>query len=400
MQAPESQTPALDDATIVAHLDQTLAAYERQLTELEARRAHLRDRLKAIKLARKALTAETATATDPTPRRSARRRVSARASVAPVRRPSARRPRPTRSRDDRRDCRGGRRRRAGLQRPAARHDRRRGASGDGPDRRRRPQRRRRAARLRPAARSRDVRPRLLSPRPQRDPGPPPGGPPRSGPRQTPQRSLAPMTPPRIRTAGTCRTCGRRAPRGALRSRDSLAISLPVCQGAPRRRRRRAVGHEPRPGVQRPGLVAPAADRWAHSRRAPGGERLRRAARGLTRVGGLQAAAHGARQLGSRGLPRRAAAELRSELDAAVSIFDDPTRAAFRGALGRARDHFSHHPEPGRKELVRALAAFGRDNHDGELWLDGDLRKSRARWADDVAMQLLVRAEGDDAARRR
>jgi hypothetical protein len=92
-----------------------------------------------------------------------------------------------------------------------------------------------------------------------------------------------------------------------------------------------------------------------------------------------------------GLP----AALRSELDAALSIFDDPTRAGFRGALGRARDHFSHYPEPGRRELIRALAAFGRDNHDGELWLDRDLRRSRARWADDVAMQLFVRAEGED-----
>jgi hypothetical protein len=93
-----------------------------------------------------------------------------------------------------------------------------------------------------------------------------------------------------------------------------------------------------------------------------------------------------------GLP----AATRSDLDAAVSIFDDPTRASFRGALGRARDHFSHYPEPGRRELRRALAAFGRDNHDGELWLDSDLRNVRARWADDVAMQLFVRAEGEDA----
>jgi len=83
------------------------------------------------------------------------------------------------------------------------------------------------------------------------------------------------------------------------------------------------------------------------------------------------------------------------LDAALSIFVDPRRAAFRGALGRAGDHFSHYPEPGRKELRRALAAFARDNHGGELWLDRDLRRSRVRWADDVAAQLFVRAEGED-----
>jgi hypothetical protein len=92
-----------------------------------------------------------------------------------------------------------------------------------------------------------------------------------------------------------------------------------------------------------------------------------------------------------GLP----ASVRADLDAAVAIFDDPEKAAFRGALGRARDHFFHYPEPGRKELRRALAAFGRDGHDGELWLDSDLRNARARWADDVAAQLFVRAEGDD-----
>ena len=97
-----------------------------------------------------------------------------------------------------------------------------------------------------------------------------------------------------------------------------------------------------------------------------------------------------------GLP----ASLRADLDAAVAIFDDPEKAAFRGALGRARDHFFHYPEPGRKELRRALAACGRDGHDGELWLDSDLRNARARWADDVAAQLFVRAEGDDDTRIR
>jgi len=95
-----------------------------------------------------------------------------------------------------------------------------------------------------------------------------------------------------------------------------------------------------------------------------------------------------------GLP----ASVRADLDAAVAIFDDPEKAAFRGALGRARDHFFHYPEPGRKELRRALAAFGRDGHDGELWLDSDLRNARARWADDVAAQLFVRAEATTTQR--
>jgi uncharacterized membrane protein len=92
------------------------------------------------------------------------------------------------------------------------------------------------------------------------------------------------------------------------------------------------------------------------------------------------------------------ASVQADLHAAVSIFDDPARAAFRSALARARDHFFHYPEPGRKELRRALAAFGRDNHDGELWLDRDLRNARARWADDVAAQLFIRAEGEDPSR--
>jgi hypothetical protein len=92
-----------------------------------------------------------------------------------------------------------------------------------------------------------------------------------------------------------------------------------------------------------------------------------------------------------GLP----ASVRSDLDAALSIFEDPSQAAFKAALGRARNHFFHYPRPGNKELRRALAAFARDNHDGELWLEYHRLHSRARWADDVAAQLLVRAETDD-----
>jgi hypothetical protein len=67
----------------------------------------------------------------------------------------------------------------------------------------------------------------------------------------------------------------------------------------------------------------------------------------------------------------------------------------RHHAGLSESSSGMYPEPVRKELRRALAAFGRDNHDGELRLDSDLRNARARSADDVAAQLFVRAEGED-----
>ena len=86
-------------------------------------------------------------------------------------------------------------------------------------------------------------------------------------------------------------------------------------------------------------------------------------------------------------------EAKAELKTALAIYDDPARAPFKAALARARDYASHYPELGRRELRRALAALA--EQDGELHVGKVFSDARGLWADDVAVQLFFRSEGEE-----
>ena len=86
-------------------------------------------------------------------------------------------------------------------------------------------------------------------------------------------------------------------------------------------------------------------------------------------------------------------EAKDEFAESLAVYDDPARASFKAALARARDHFAHYPELGRRELSRALGAFA--DHEGELHTGRRFGDFRALWADDVAVQLFFRSEDDD-----